>query len=117
MNRWRRLLLPALLMATASGSWAEGEPATVRDTWVNEFAGKHLEPLMRLYAADPVFHTASGERIEGNASIRALMKEVMETNTVVLNLRSLSTVSSGDLAYDSGDYRESITTGGVKKNL
>jgi uncharacterized protein (TIGR02246 family) len=62
-----------------------------------------------LYAPDAVFLTGTGDRISGRAAIRALFKSAMAAHTSDLTPRSLVTEVSGNLAYDSGEYSETIT--------
>ncbi|HXZ12394.1 MAG TPA: DUF4440 domain-containing protein [Candidatus Sulfotelmatobacter sp.] len=92
----------------ASAKTAE-EIAKIREQWVNRFSAKQLDPVMELYAPDAVFLTGGGERITGAPAIRQLIKGAMDTATVDLRLLSMKIEDSGKLAYDSGDYRETMT--------
>ncbi len=56
----------------------------------------------------PVFLTGQGQRIAGRAAIREVFKMALETNTSNLSVRSLVTEESGNLAYDSGEYQQTI---------
>lgn len=67
----------------------------MRGAWVHDLRTKQLEPILKFYAADAVFLQPTGERITGTAVLRGLFQN-LET--------------SGDLAYDSGDFQETLTT-------
>jgi uncharacterized protein (TIGR02246 family) len=87
--------------------------------WANYWRQKQLENVVALYAPDAVFLTGTGDRISGRAAIRALFKTAMAGHTSDLTPRSLVTEVSGNLAYDSGDYFETITSafGAAKTEL
>lgn len=78
--------------------------------WATLWGAKQLDQVIELYAPDAVFLTGQGDRITGRDAIRALFKAALETNTSSLSVRSIVTESSGNLAYDSGDYRETKPT-------
>jgi ketosteroid isomerase-like protein len=83
--------------------------AEIRDAWVQDLHDKKLEPILKFYAPDAVFLQPSGERITGAAALRNLFQNIMATFDSSLTLRSLSLETSGDLAYDSGEFVESLT--------
>jgi uncharacterized protein (TIGR02246 family) len=87
--------------------------------WAKYWREKQLAEVVALYAPDAVFLTGTGDRINGRAAIRAAFKTALATNSSDLIPRSLVTEVSGDLAYDSGDYRETITpvSGGAKLEM
>lgn len=76
--------------------------------WAKYWREKQLDNVIALYAPDAVFLTGTGDRISGRPAIRALFKTAMEGHTSDLTPRSLVTEVSGTLAYDSGDYSETI---------
>jgi len=84
--------------------------AKIRDTWVQDLRTKQLEPILNLYAPDAVFLQPTGERITGAAALRTLFETVMATFNSDLTFHSQNLVTSGDLAYDSGDFQETLTT-------
>jgi ketosteroid isomerase-like protein len=84
--------------------------AKIREAWVQDLRTKQLEPILKLYAADAVFLQPAGERIAGSAALRNLFQTIMATFNSDLTLHSQNLEASGDLAYDSGDYQESLTT-------
>ncbi len=82
----------------------------IRDAWVQDLRTKQLEPILKFYAPDAAFLQPSGERLIGSAALRTLFVTVMSTFNSDLTLHSQNLEASGDLAYDSGDFQESLTT-------
>ncbi len=76
--------------------------------WAEYWKQKQLDNVVALYAPDAVFLTGTGDRFSGRDAIRAVFKTAMEGHTSDLTPRSLVTEVSGNLAYDSGDYLETI---------
>ncbi len=84
--------------------------AKIREAWVQDLRTKQLEPILKFYAPDAVFLQPTGERITGSAALRTLFQTVMATFNSDLTLYSQDLETSGDLAYDSGDFQELLTT-------
>ena len=84
------------------------ELARIRTEWSKDLHDKQLDRLVALYAPDAVFLKPSGRRVTGRPAIRDLCKNVMDTFTSDISMHSLGTDHSGDLAYDSGEYSESL---------
>jgi uncharacterized protein (TIGR02246 family) len=76
--------------------------------WAEYWRQKQLDKVIALYAPDAVFLTGTGDRFSGREAIRAVFKTAMQGHTSDLTPRSLVTEISGNLAYDSGDYLETI---------
>jgi ketosteroid isomerase-like protein len=85
------------------------EVARIRSEWAKDLHDKRLDQISSLYAPDAVFLQPSGERVSGRPAIHDLCKKVMDTFTSEITFNSLASDHSGDLAYDSGEYRESLT--------
>lgn len=83
--------------------------AKLREAWVQDLRTKQLEPILKFYAADAAFLRPYGERITGSAALRTLFQTIMATFNSDLTLHSQNLDASGDLAYDSGDFQESLT--------
>ena len=71
---------------------------------------KKLDQIVMLYAPDAVFLPPNGERITGRSDIRELTQKAMDAFTSDLTFQSMNMEFSGDLAYDSGEYRETLTS-------
>jgi ketosteroid isomerase-like protein len=84
--------------------------AKIREAWVQDLRSKQLEPILKLYAPDAVFLQPTGERLTGSAALRRLLQNIMATFNSDLTLHSQNLETSGDLAYDSGDFQEILTT-------
>jgi ketosteroid isomerase-like protein len=85
-------------------------PHQDREAWVQDLRPKQLESILKFYAPDAVFLQPTGERITGSAALRTLFQTIMATFNCDLTLHSHNLETSGDLAYDSGDFEESLTT-------
>jgi ketosteroid isomerase-like protein len=83
--------------------------ARIREDWVQDLRNKQLEPILKLYAPGAVFLQPAGERITGSAALRTLFQTIMATFNSDLTLHSQNLETSGDLAYDSGDFQENLT--------
>jgi ketosteroid isomerase-like protein len=83
--------------------------ADIREAWVQDLRTKQLEPILKFYAPDAVFLQPTGERITGSAALRTLFQTIMATFNSDLTLHSQNLETSGALAYDSGDFQETLT--------
>jgi ketosteroid isomerase-like protein len=81
----------------------------LREAWVQDLRTKQLEPILKFYAADAAFLQPDGERITGSAALRTLFQTIMASFNSDLSLHSQNLEASGDLAYDSGDFQETLT--------
>lgn len=84
--------------------------AKIREAWVQDLRTKQLEPILKFYASDAAFLQPDGERITGSAALHTLFQNIMATFNSDLTLHSQNLETSGDLAYDSGDFQETLTT-------
>jgi len=83
--------------------------ANIREAWVRDLRTKQLEPILKFYAPDAVFLQPTGERITGSAALHSMFQNIMATFHSDLTLHSESLETSGKLAYDSGDFEETLT--------
>lgn len=83
--------------------------AEIRESWVQDLHDKKIEPILKFYAPDAAFLQPAGERITGASALRTLFQNIMVTFDSNLILRSLRLETSGDLAYDSGEFVETLT--------
>ncbi len=86
------------------------EIARLRAEWVKDLHAKQLDQIAALYAEDAEFLLATGTRVSGRAAIRELCKNVMATMTSDITLHTATSERSENLAYDSGDYSETLTS-------
>jgi uncharacterized protein (TIGR02246 family) len=83
--------------------------AKIRDQWSKDLHDKRLDDIVTLYAPDATFLTPNGERVTGRDAIRTLTKQAMASFTSDLSFQSIAFASSGTLAYDEGQFRETLT--------
>jgi ketosteroid isomerase-like protein len=83
--------------------------AKIRETWIQNLRTKQLEPILKFYAPNAVFLQPTGERVTGSAAIRTLFQTIMGAFNSDLTLHSQNLEASGDLAYDGGDFQETLT--------
>jgi ketosteroid isomerase-like protein len=102
--RQTRMSVPLALQASTLATLAK-----LREAWVQDLHNKQLEPILKSYAPDAVFLQPNGDRIAGSAALRTLFQFIMATFNSDLTLHSVSLETSGDLAYDSGDFQENLT--------
>ena len=93
----------------SDGSEARAQVAKVRDNWLAAFKSKDVSTAISYYASDAAFLQPSGERIEGIDAIRELYQKVASTLDSDLVMRSRNLEVSANLAYDSGEYEETLT--------
>ncbi len=86
-----------------------GALAKLREAWVQDLRTKQLEHILNFYAADAAFLQPNGDRITGSAALRTLFTNIMAAFNSELTLHSQNLEASGDLAYDSGDFVETLT--------
>jgi len=82
--------------------------ARIRTEWTRDLHSKKLDAIVMLYAPDAVFLTPNGERFTGRPAIRELCRKAMDTFTSDLTFHSIVSEGSGNLAYDSGDFWETL---------
>lgn len=100
----------ATIAVTASPQASTAEAlAKLREAWVQDLRTKQLEPILKFYAPDAAFLQPDGERITGSAALRTLFQTIMATFNSDLTPHSQNLEASGDLAYDSGDFQETLT--------
>jgi ketosteroid isomerase-like protein len=104
------ILTPVFCTAAPAQSSTPTALAKIRDAWVQDLHTKQLEPILKFYAPNAVFLQPTGDRITGAPALRTLFQTIFATFDSDLTLHSQTFETSGDLAYDSGDFQESLTT-------
>ncbi|HEY6348732.1 MAG TPA: DUF4440 domain-containing protein [Candidatus Angelobacter sp.] len=103
-------LVPLFVAApNQQSSSVEEGIAKIRLEWARDLREKRLDQMVMLYTPDAAFISPDIGRVTGRAAIRELCKNVMATVTSDLTFHSIKTENSGDLAYDTGDFRETLT--------
>ena len=65
---------------------------------------------MNLYTPDAVFLQPTGQRVNGAPAIRAMTEKIWTTLTPSISMHGVTTKVSCDMAYDEGDFRETLTS-------
>jgi ketosteroid isomerase-like protein len=89
----------------------------LRQEWAHDLHEKRVEAATALYAPDAAFIRPDGARVKGSAAIRRLYEKVTSTFDSNLNFLSERVEISGDLAYDSGTYTETLVTRTTHKSI
>lgn len=108
---WLTFALFAMLLAPSDVF--EG----LRDTWALDLHQKKVEATLALYAPDAVFVQPDGSRVEGTAAIRTLFQTITATFDSDLRFASERVKVSGDLAFDSGSYTETLVMRSTGKKM
>ncbi len=90
----------------------------LRKTWIQDLEGRKLGPAIALYAGDAMFINADGSHVTGDG-LRKLFETVFTNFRARITMTSRASAFSGVLAYDSGNYDETITVAatGEQKHL
>jgi uncharacterized protein (TIGR02246 family) len=102
-------LIP-IAMSSCNGASTSSTDAIVsaREEWAKSLHAKQLDAFVNLYTPDAMF-LVNGDRFTGRDAIRSVTKRAMDAFTSDIHFQSASTIISGDLAYDSADYNETLT--------
>src|SRR6185295_10705897 len=94
------------------------DPKHLAERWARLWSEKKLDAVVEMYSAEAVFLTGQGARITGKDAIRALFKTAFDAINPALKVLSILTEQSGNLAYDSGEYNETLTPvgGGARRD-
>jgi ketosteroid isomerase-like protein len=110
----RSLLLILIVLAQV----AAADPfEKLRQEWARDLHEKRVEASTGLYAPDALFIQPNGARVKGAAAIRRLYEKVTSTFDSSLSFSSEGVEISGDLAYDSGTYSETLVMRATHKSI
>ena len=103
-------LIPFAL-ASRNGASTSSTDAIIgaRESWAKALHTKQLDAIANMYAPDAMF-MVNGDRFTGRDAIRAITKKAMDSFTSDIHFQSAATIISGDVAYDSADYSETLTS-------
>lgn len=83
--------------------------ASLRQQWVRNLHDKSVDASLGQYAPDAEFINPDGSRVRGTTELRHFFETITTTYDSDLVFDSKKVELSGDLAYDSGTYQESLT--------
>jgi ketosteroid isomerase-like protein len=110
------ILLAAQTPAGPTARAPEPDPFTaLRVEWAKDLHAKRVADCLAQYAPDADFISDAG-RTHGTASLQQLFDTITKTMDSDLTFSSSRVEISGDLAYDSGTYTETLTTRATGKN-
>jgi len=116
----------AAIAASAQSSYQPGEAAAsatakvftpLRQEWAQNLREKKIDASVIEYAADGEFIQPDGGRVRGTEALRKLYETITATFDSDLVFDSERVETSGDLAFDSGTFREVLTTRATGKRL
>lgn len=93
---------------TRRGSSSDAVFAELRQQWARNLHDKRIDVSVGEYAIDAEFIQPDGTRVRGSDALRKLFEMVTTTFDSELVFDSQRVDASGDLAYDSGTYRETL---------
>jgi peptidoglycan-N-acetylglucosamine deacetylase len=120
MRKWLALCVVAMTatMAASQSSHtpypddAKAKPADVfaplREQWARNLKDKQIDASLAQYAPDAEFIGPDSSRVSGADALRHFFQYITATYDSDLHFSSLRVELSGDLAYDSGTYQESL---------
>jgi ketosteroid isomerase-like protein len=99
------VLMLAMMQSTGSDGFTQ-----LHDTWARNLHEKRIDASVAEYAADGEFIQPDGRRVKGTAALKELFEMITKTFDSDLKFTSVRVEVSGELAYDSGTYRETLIT-------
>jgi ketosteroid isomerase-like protein len=110
------LLLLILALQTSAAAPSTADPFVgLRNQWASDLHARHVDDSLAQYADDADFISDAG-RTHGMAALRELFKTITATYDSDLTFTSERVEVSGDLAYDSGTYTETLLTRATGKS-
>jgi peptidoglycan-N-acetylglucosamine deacetylase len=121
--------LAALVFATATAAQSSHDPghaaapesakifANLRVEWARNLHDKKIDASVAEFAPDDEFIQPDGTRVQGKEALRKLYEMITATFDSDLIFDSHRVETSGDLAYDSGTFREVLTLRATGKRL
>jgi peptidoglycan/xylan/chitin deacetylase (PgdA/CDA1 family) len=120
------VLALATFLAAAQSSYEPAQAASpaaakvyaqLREQWAQNLREKKIEASVAEYAADGEFIQPDGGRVRGTDALQKLFETITATFDSDLVFDSQRVETSGDLAYDSGTFRELLTVRTTGKHL
>jgi ketosteroid isomerase-like protein len=99
-----------LILAMVVQSAGDDGFGRLREDWARNLHEKRVDASLAEYATDGEFLQPDGEQVKGTAALRHLFETITKTFDSNLKFTSSRVEASGDLAYDSGTYRETLVT-------
>jgi ketosteroid isomerase-like protein len=100
----------ALLLALALQPSAGNDFNTSREQWAHNLHDKHVDALVAQYDPEAHFHGPGGAVTRGTGALRHLFQAVADTIDSDLTFLDHHSEISGNMAYDSGIFRDTVVT-------
>lgn len=104
---FKRIYLVAVALAMFSAP-AVASVADISEEWAGYWNAKNLDGMMNLYAPSPAFLPTIGKAWNGKPAMRKNFAGLLKNFDPHISLNSASSATSGNLAYDTGTYDETI---------
>jgi ketosteroid isomerase-like protein len=110
MTRHRRqfMAITAIALTCISQAHAAPTPSELSSIWAADWSAKNLDAVMQLYAPKPVFLPTVGASWDGTSAIRQNCAGLQAKFNPHIVVHSIWSQMSGELAYDSGTYDETL---------
>ena len=105
---WKTFAAAAAITVAFMGAAQASEISRVSDEWAKDWSAGDLGAIMKLYAPKPVFLPTSGDRWEGDVTIRENFAKGIAQFKADLRMKSSVSEGEGQFAYDSGAYEETV---------
>ena len=99
------LSVTAIRGTAQCGPKMEEQVAAVRNSWVTNWNGGHLDNVVNLYDSHADLLAADGSRASGQDEIRASLQKPIASAAKV-EVHSVRSACSKELAYDNGTYTQ-----------
>jgi ketosteroid isomerase-like protein len=106
---WQSTKMPDAVGGTSASANNASEISAISTLWAREWTARHPDTVLALYADDAVFHAPDHGRIAGRAAINDLFRLMQSTVIPSITLHSTRSQIAGNLAYDSGEFQETLT--------
>jgi ketosteroid isomerase-like protein len=104
-------------LAMFSQAQAAPTPAELSSIWAVDWSAKNLDAVMQLYASNPVFLPTVGASWDGLSAIRKNCEGLQAKFNPHIVVHSIWNAASGELAYDSGAYDETLVPAAGGKTI
>ncbi|MEX1185354.1 MAG: SgcJ/EcaC family oxidoreductase [Gemmatimonadaceae bacterium] len=99
---------PATSDTTGSPAATSADIAAVRDAWLAAAARDDAAAVAAMYTDDAIFVATEAPAARGRAAIQQALAESFPISTID-TVDSREVVVSGDVAYDYGEFRQTVT--------
>ena len=112
-----------IVLAVLAGCSAPKVPTStdevdaLRASWLAAFNGKQLDAVVATYAVDATYLPITGNRVVSRLAIKNLYAQIWQQFTPRLALTSKYAERSAQLAFETGEYTETITGDGARLDV